>query len=104
MLFVAQNAAICSLVRPSQAGDRSDEDQPDSVPASAYPAHQTRQTGGTKVIVTENLSLKHQLLIAQRRHHRSPNLTATMSRRKVTQMDMYKFTEHFQSEVLSHEA
>ncbi|MFC1665258.1 hypothetical protein ACFL17_06530 [Pseudomonadota bacterium] len=31
--------------------------------------------GGAKAIVTENLSLKHQLLIAQRRHHRSPNLT-----------------------------
>ncbi|HEC11814.1 MAG TPA: transposase, partial [Acidiferrobacteraceae bacterium] len=31
--------------------------------------------GGAKAIVTENLALKHQLLIAQRRHHRSPNLT-----------------------------
>jgi len=31
--------------------------------------------GGAKAIVTENLSLKHQLLIAQRRHHRAPNLT-----------------------------
>lgn len=31
--------------------------------------------GSAKAIVTENLALKHQLLIAQRRHHRSPNLT-----------------------------
>ena len=30
---------------------------------------------GAKAILTENLSLKHQLLIAQRRHHRAPNLT-----------------------------